>query len=385
MPLAAWVHDLSPIAFELGPFPIRWYGLSYALGFVVAWALVRQLGKRGLILIPAERAGDFIVSVAFGAIIGGRVGYVLFYRPSLLVDFSADFPWWGLLRINEGGMASHGGMVGLIVASYLFVRALRRAEREADAPTRIGPDDTAISALPRSRACLHVLDVAAFVSPFGLLFGRLANFVNGELLGRVVAMPGERAPWWAVKYPHEVLTDQDVPRTPEQWRALWDVVRPYVRDPDTLGRAQHAAEMGDSALAVRLAAPAYERVLVAIQAGNAELAAQLAPLLSARHPSQLYQAAAEGLVLGAVLWWIWRKPRRPGVVGSWFLITYGVLRMATEIWRLPDAHLEVQRVLGLSRGQWLSAAMVVAGVVILLVLGRRGGPRLGGWLTRARA
>jgi phosphatidylglycerol:prolipoprotein diacylglycerol transferase len=115
------------------------------------------------------------------------------------------------------------------------------------------------------------------------------------------------------------------------------------------------------------------------------VARELAPFLAARHPSQLYQAAAEGLVLGGVLWWVWRKPRRVGVVGCWFLITYGVMRIVTEFWRLPDGHLAVQRVLGLSRGQWLSAVMVVVGAALMWHYARREGERLGGWMEGWKA
>jgi phosphatidylglycerol:prolipoprotein diacylglycerol transferase len=210
-----------------------------------------------------------------------------------------------------------------------------------------------------------VLDVMCLLAPFGLLLGRIANFVNGELLGRIVAAPGEPAPWWAVKFPQERLEGDAPALTAEQAQRLADLARPFMRPGDTF-------EAG------------YRRLLERVQDGAPGLAEQLSPLISARHPSQLYQAVAEGVVVGAVVWVIARRPRRPGVVGCWFLITYGVLRVATEVWRLPDAHLVHGRVLGLSRGQWLSAMMVVFGAVALSVLLRRGGAKVGGWGRVAR-
>jgi phosphatidylglycerol:prolipoprotein diacylglycerol transferase len=106
-------------------------------------------------------------------------------------------------------------------------------------------------------------------------------------------------------------------------------------------------------------------------------------LISARHPSQLYQAAAEGVGVGLALWFVARRPRVPGIVGSWFLIAYGALRIVTEFWRLPDAHLAVGRIAGLSRGQWLSALMVVIGVFFLMTLWRSKEPKMGGWMHTA--
>jgi phosphatidylglycerol---prolipoprotein diacylglyceryl transferase len=213
---------------------------------------------------------------------------------------------------------------------------------------------------------LHIGDAIALVAPIGLLLGRVANFINGELLGRIVALPGEPSPRWAVKFPHEITASvrQRPPLTPEQHTAM-ERLADQVRLP---GMSYEAA---------------YERLLDRVQHSSTDLAARLEPLISARHPSQLYQAFAEGIVLGLVLWFIARKPRIPGVVGAWFLITYGVLRVVTEYWRLPDAHLAHERILGLSRGQWLSIGMVIVGVALLLTLLRRGGERMGGWMKPA--
>jgi phosphatidylglycerol:prolipoprotein diacylglycerol transferase len=273
---------------------------------------------------------------------------VLFYDPTLIWSFRADFPWWGVLRLSEGGMASHGGMLGVILATWFVAR---------------GPRDRATGARPQRVSWLHVLDLAAVACTPGLFFGRVANFVNGELLGRIVAMPGQPAPWWSVKFPQEVYSGHEP--TPDQPALVERALAPLAR----------AGESGGET---------FDRVLGAIQSGRApEAARTLEPLLSARHPSQLYQAAAEGLVLGAVLWLLWRRPRRAGVIGAMFMAVYGVLRIVTEFWRLPDADLAVQRVLGLSRGQWLSVAMVLVGAGALAVFRwrdrRSPGPVFAGW------
>ncbi len=348
----SWFHDWSPFAV----WPVRWYGLSYATGFLVGWLLLRWLGKRGATPIRPERAADAILYAVVGVVVGGRLGYVLFYEPSLLWSFSSDPPWWGLLAINRGGMASHGGMIGVIIAAFVIARGFENHQ---------GPGQK--SGWPVFR----VLDALALITPPGLMFGRLANFINGELLGREYPVaPGQSAPWWTVRFPQEVLVSDSgggvglPPRSHEEIQAIWRVI-------DAAGIKPGSFESSYSAL------------LEKIQHGRADLAAQLAPLIHPRYPSQLFQAAAEGVVLFTVTWLIARKPRLTGVIGCWFFIAYGVMRVVTEIWRLPDAHLAHQRILGLSRGQWLSVGMVAAGAIGLAIIIRRGGERVGGWGRRA--
>lgn len=352
MTLAAWLHDLSPFAIRFTQgFGLRWYGLSYALGFLLGWLILRWLSVRRIILIPPERVGDAILYAVVGVVVGGRLGYVLVYEPSLLVTFSGGFPWWGLLAINQGGMASHGGLAGVIIAAFFIARGWKDEHGVVRGRTGV----------------LHILDALALITPTGLLLGRLANFINGELLGKIVAMPGQPAPAWAIKYPQEVLVGRwpgTPDRTIEQRRQLEDLVATY---------APTAPDLRSG----------YEHVLDLLQRGNQTIASQLEPLISARVPSQLYQAAAEGLITGAVLWLIAMKPRRPGVIGATFMVTYGILRIITEqFWRLPDAQFKVGRPYGLSRGQWLSVAMIAVGVFFLFWIARRAAPKLGGWAVR---
>jgi len=377
MPLTladAWVHTLSPFLVRFtDTFGLRWYGLSYAAGFVLAWVAMRVLAGRGVILIPKSRVADAMMYLVIGVVAGGRLGYVLFYEPSLLWTFTGSVPFWGLFNVQRGGMASHGGMIGVVVACWFISRGFV-AHDDAPHPTRPTPTPVRVGTCP----VRHVMDAVAFVAPVGLLLGRLANFVNGELLGKIVSMPGESSPWWAVKFPQELSSapiakgGHAPPLSDELETRLTMLLMPFSRetDKDFFG-------------------PAYDRMMEVLQHGPAErvreLSEQLAPVLSARHPSQLYQAAAEGLVLGAVLIAVWAKPRLPGVVAAWFLITYGVLRVVTEFWRLPDANLTVQRIAGLSRGQWLSVVMVAVGIVWMAWILKRcvGEAKLGGWMRRA--
>lgn len=329
----AWLHNLDPIILRIsGELAIRWYGVSYLAGFVIGWLLLRRLAKTGRTPLAVREIDDLIMSVVVGVIVGGRLGYAVFYDPTLLSTFSKDVPFWELFRVTNGGMASHGGMIGVVIAGWMFQRRFKREHPSRPLPV------------------WHITDLLALAAPVGLGLGRIANFINGELLGKIVAMPGEPGPWWAVRYPQEVLTKHD----PGMLMPL---------------DARMAREEAIRALTgVPVEAPgftrAYERVLDQLHRHAGRVEEQLRPLISARHPSQIYQALAEGLVLGVSLWIVFRWTRRPGIVSACFLMIYGVLRIATEFWRLPDAQLAVQRVLGLSRGQWLSAVMVVLGIIM---------------------
>lgn len=339
--LAAWLHDWDPFAIRLTEtLGVRWYGLSYVAGFVAAWAILKHLARRGLILLKPDEVADLIFAAVVGTLAGGRLGYCLVYRPSLLIDFRSDMPFWGVLALNEGGMASHGGMVGLALACIWF-------------------------AWRRKHSPLHLMDCLSFVAPVGIFFGRIANFINGELLGSIVAMPGRPAPWWAVRFPQELIEGKHAPElTDAQAERLGDLLRGVAQPGDDEWTAAH-------------------RLIEKVQQGDAATAQALEPLLSARHASQIYQAIAEGIVVAAILALVWARPRKPGVVVAWFFMSYGVGRVLTEFIRLPDAHLTVPRIAGLSRGQWLSVAMVAVGVILLGWIARRSTkPVVGGWVSR---
>ena len=323
----SYLHSLDPNAIQVtDSFGIKWYGLSYLMGFVVGWLILRWLASTGRILLTTTQVTDFITYTVGGVLVGGRLGYCLFYDPSLLTEFSSTFPFWGVLAIHQGGMASHGGIIGVILAMCLFARS-------------------------RGLPVLHLIDITAFIAPPGLFFGRLANFVNGELWGKPLPVSLQTdPPWWSVKYPEEA---HQLPV---------ERLEPLV---------QH--------LSNPLAIDLHQQVVIESYAGNAALRGELAPLLTARWPSQIFQALSDGPVLLLLMVVIWLAPRKPGVIAGSFLIGYGVLRVLTEVFRMPD--LGVDLTLGLSRGQLLSVFLVLAGVALLLVCLRIKGPRVGGLLS----
>jgi phosphatidylglycerol---prolipoprotein diacylglyceryl transferase len=331
MPLAVYLHQLDPFALRLwGNVGIRWYGLSYVAGFIAAYLILYMLARRGRILLQPAAASDFIVAAALGTVVGGRVGYALFYDPALVIDFSGQFPFWGLLAMWKGGMASHGGIIGLVIACLRFARKHK---------------------LPT----LHLFDLIALTGPVGIFFGRIANFINGELFGRECRpdLP------WAVKFPQEML-DWKAPRLAEL-RAV-------------LGPAQGQQDSSQQLV---------QQTLDMIQRGNRAVIEAVEPLLPPRHPSQIYEALLEGLFMFAAMWILWRKPRKPGIVAGAFLVIYPVVRFIGEQFRTPDAHIGFEA-LGLTRGQWLSILMLAIGIVCLAAWSRRPAEPIGGWSGPAR-
>lgn len=321
--LAAYLHRLDPFLVEFTHgFGIRWYGLSYLAGFAIAYLLIRRITRVGVSTLKPRHVGDMIIAGAIGVVLGGRLGYALFYDRALFYTFSDSAPWWNLLAIQRGGMASHGGIIGFILA--MLVYAFRHGHPFA-----------------------HLLDLGAFACAIGLGFGRIANFVNGELFGRPCSADFPLA----VRFPSEL---HGMPASRYQF------IEPML---DRLPPSRQL-DLDD-------------HIIQAIQSGNAKVIEVVTPLLTPRHPSQLYEAFAEGLLVFLVLALIWRKPRKPLVVGGAFLATYGVARIVVEFFREPDEGIPLW--LNLSRGQWLSIPLVIAGVIIVVLAARRNVPRMGGW------
>jgi phosphatidylglycerol:prolipoprotein diacylglycerol transferase len=330
----SFLHTLDPFAIELLPgVGVRWYGLAYAVGFVVGWVVIRSLAARRLTHLAPGQAGDLLTYLVFGVIAGGRVGHVVFYDPHLLWTFDSSFPWWGLLAIHRGGMASHGGVIGVILAAWLFSR--RSGVR-----------------------MLEICDVTALACTTGLGLGRLANLVNGELWGKALPPPMQASPpWWSIKYPVEAL-DPAFPNAEalEPLRLLVDPTRPFPQS-----------------------------VVDAAMLGRESVVEALTPLLTAHYPSQVFQAITDGVILPLVLVAVWWKLRPIGTLGGSFLLAYGLLRIATEQFREPDEGV-------LAIGWWssgpgvgatlpmlLSGAMILAGVGVILGASRGGMPRIGGF------
>ena len=274
------LHDINPIAIPLPFWPhgIHWYGLMYLLGFGMAWWLGRRRIRAGRLPGVDENAfGDLLFYGMLGVVLGGRLGYVLFYA---FDDFLAD-PMFAL-RINEGGMSFHGGLLGVMIAAFWWTRSRR----------------------------LHYFDAMDFVAPLvpaGLGFGRLGNYIGGELWGKLTG--GH----WGVIFPRSL---------PETYSNL----------PMEELRKLHASGALD----------AY-----------------------ARHPSQLYQAALEGLVMFVVLVWYSRKPRPRYAVSGLFALMYGAFRFLVEFVRVPDQQLGYLAFGWRTMGQVLSLPLVAVGLFLL--------------------
>ena len=330
----SFLHTLDPFAIEFAPgIGVRWYGLAYAAGFVVGWLVIRELARRRLVNLAPHQAGELLTWLIFGVILGGRLGHVLFYDQHLLWTFDGSFPWWGVLAIHRGGMASHGGVIGVILAAWLYGR--RSGIR-----------------------MLEICDVTALACTPGLGFGRLANLVNGELWGKALPESMRAAPpWWSIKYPAEVLAPEfpNADALPAL-RSLVDPNRPF---PHSLVDAAYAGR---------------ESVIEALR-----------PVLTPHYPSQVFQAITDGVILPAILVLVWWKPRHTGTLGGAFLVAYGVLRFGTEQFREPDEGVatigwwsSIPGV-GLTLPMLLSVGMILAGTGVIVGVARANLPRIGGF------
>ena len=297
--IAYYVHDLDPLIFRIydnvGP---RWYGLAYVLAFLVAYLVYRVLVRRGYADLPLGKVGDFITACAlFGVILGGRLGYVFFYKPEMLREPLS------ILRVWEGGMSSHGGMVAVLLVTFYFAR------RQKISWTNLG--DNLVAA-----------------APIGLFLVRCANFINGELYGRPTNVS------WAVQFPKELTENIDDAR-----------------------RAIAACSQIDPSLT------SSDLIIAAVRDQPAVKDA-LRSILIPRHPSQLYEAFFEGLVLFAILWLVRARMRQPnGVLTGLFFIFYAIFRIIVENFREPDASL----IAGFTRGQFFSFFLIAIGLAFVVV------------------
>ena len=298
---AYYVHNLSPFIFRLwGNVGPRWYGMAYVSAFICGYALLVRLAKRGYLDLPVERVGDFITWAAlFGVMIGGRLGYAIFYKPEMFRDPLS------ILRVWEGGMASHGGILGLVLFTLYYSR------RHKVTWTNLGDN----------------LVVAA---PIGLFFGRCANFINGELYGRAASLP------WAMQFPKELLEPANAAEA---------------------DRAVAACQLIDPTIATP------EAIIDSLRA-HPQLADALRPILTPRHPSQIYEALCEGVLLFAILWFVRTRMRQPnGVLTGLFLLGYAIFRIVVEYFREPDASM-----VGIfTRGQFYSFFMIAIGIAFIVV------------------
>ncbi len=305
-----FVHDIDPVIFDVfGPLKLRWYGLSYLMAFVAGFFLLRHLTRRGLWCVEEAKIGDFMAMLAIaGVFLGGRLGYVFFYLipadgwQSVLADPLK------LIRVWDGGMASHGGFLGVMAFTFYYAR------KHKVAWTAVG-------------------DGICVAAPLGLMFGRLANFINGELYGRVA-----NGVAWAVKFPQSIdKLDENASIALEE--------EMFQRAPEYLPSLRHPEAFAE---AVR------ESDVVKEIAGKH---------LEARHPSQLYEAFGEGAFLFALMGFLrLRFPKAPhGMLTGVFFILYAIARVVVEQFREPDADL----IAAMTKGQFYSLFMIVIGAGFL--------------------
>ena len=260
--------EIDPVAIAVGPVKVHWYGLTYLAGLLFAWWMATRQTRRSWSVVSRDQVDDLIFFSAMGVVLGGRLGYILFYGfERLLAD-----PTWAL-RVWEGGMSFHGGMLGVIFANWLYARK-------------------------HQIVFADLLDFIAPLVPVGLGLGRLGNFIGQELWGRASDVP------WAMVFPRD-------------------------------------------------------------------------PLQLPRHPSQLYQAALEGLLLFLILAWFSRKPRPRLAVGGMFVAGYGVFRFLVEFFREPDSHIGVDLMGWMTRGQLLCLPMIAFGLYLLFNAYGRGNAATG--------
>lgn len=269
---------IDPVALDLGFLQIRWYGLMYLVAFVAGWWFARYRARQPNSGWRPDQIDDLLFYFALGVVLGGRIGYILFYGFQGWLDDPLR-----LFRIWEGGMSFHGGFLGVLAAMWIFARK-------------------------HQTAFFHLTDFVAPLVPIGLFTGRVGNFINGELWGAPGAVP------WAMR----VSCDTNA-----------------VLCFDKLGLAYGTS---------------------------------VTPTL---HPTQLYQAVLEGVVLFTILWWFSARSRPRMAVSALFLLGYGVFRFAVEFLRMPDAHLGYLAFGWLTMGQLLSFPMIVVGFSLFLLAYRK--------------
>ncbi|MFC5051055.1 prolipoprotein diacylglyceryl transferase [Rubritalea spongiae] len=343
--LATYVHDLNPVIFEItDSIKLRWYGFAYLLAFIVGYLLLRWMGDRKLWVLPGKIAGDFIAYCAFfGVFLGGRIGSVLIYqREAFLQD-----PLM-LFRVWEGGMASHGGILGLMIFTFFYAR------KKKVSWTGLG-------------------DGLCVVAPLGIMFGRMANFINGELYGRADA-----AFAWAMKFPN-ALWDPKVIEYESRYDAMAAAARAdkggaYTQYWEQWNQARFQYQTGQSeegsAVFQEFVALDNARVeeLNSAMRENADVKSAVAEFLEPRYPSQLFQAAMEGLALFLILFIVRLKfPKLAhGVLTGLFFIFYAIFRISMENFREPDADTVTLVGVEMTMGQFLSTFMIVIGLGFIL-------------------
>ena len=328
--LAFYVHQLDPVIVQFTEdIKLRWYGLAYLAGFAAGYFLLKRLAERKLWVLPPEKTADFIAAAALlGVFVGGRLGYILFYQiPRDGWQSIANDPLV-ILRVWEGGMASHGGILGLVIFTFFYAR------KHKVSWTGLG-------------------DGLCVVAPIGLMCGRIANFINGELYGRVA-----NGVAWAVKFPGTFID----PKAPESNRLNEALAAAIQADPAFAKTVEMLPADGNPGAHYLFY---YDQLAVANRHSDAVTKA-IEPFLEPRHPSQLYEGLLEGAFLFTILWLVRVKfPNAPhGLLTGLFFGLYATFRIFAEQFREPDAAWVIKDFL--TQGQFLSLFMYLFSAAFLI-------------------
>jgi len=310
---AYYIDHFSPFIVEFwNGFGLRWYGAAYVLAFYLGYLMLRWFSRRGYSELPEEKVGDFIAATAlFGVLLGGRLGYFVFYDGEELLRNPLL-----LFQVWKGGMASHGGILGIVIFTAWYARR-------------------------HKVSWLGLGDSLVVAAPLGIFFGRCANFINGELFGRIA-----HGVSWAMQFPKEIVTYDPSTYMPPDGSE--QVFKPEIWA-QMLEQCRQISPALNNSSAIADAAESSEPVRTV-----------LAHILNPRYPSQLIEACLEGLLLFAVLWLIRTRTRvAEGVTTGAFFIFYALLRIFGEQFREPDVGIKFT--LGLTRGQFLSLFMIAIG------------------------
>jgi len=243
---------IDPVAFKIGAFEIYWYGIAYLCGIFFGLFYAKHLSKKYYLTITPQLLDDYLIYLIIGIIFGGRIGYIIMYNPQDYIN---------ILKIRDGGMSFHGGIIGVGLTSYLFC-------------------------IRNKIKFLSLTDIVSIVAPIGIFFGRIANFINGELYGRTTQVS------WGITFPNDPL--------------------------------------------------------------------------NSRHPSQLYEAFSEGIMLLVIMYFASRKIKQTGCNTGIFLVSYSLFRMFCELFREPDIHIGFI-ISNISMGQLLSFPLLILGLFLCLL------------------
>jgi phosphatidylglycerol:prolipoprotein diacylglycerol transferase len=308
---------------------LRWYGLAYLAGFLGGYLLLKRLAEKKLWVLPPEKTADFIAAAALlGVFVGGRLGYVLFYQIPREGWSSVVEDPLGIFKVWEGGMASHGGILGLVIFTFFYAR------KHKVSWTGLG-------------------DGLCVVAPLGLMCGRIANFINGELYGRIAhGVP------WAVKFPN-ALIDKSAPEAENFNLALQSAIDVHPPLTESIYQLSNQNPQGVDNFYY------FQQLAVANRESDAVNQA-IGQYLEPRHPSQLYEAFLEGGLLFGILWFVRiRFPHAPnGLLTGLFFGLYATFRIFAEQYREPDAAWVIDGVL--TQGQFLSIFMYVFSAAFLV-------------------